>query len=175
MRQQLSDRYLTWKAKRHLTSYGDNLRARNVEFFLGKGAEVHVGNHVLLERKVRFSLGDNARVVIGDDSYLGDFSNVLAVKEINIGKGCAISWHVLFMDTSSHPIGFKGEKAVTKIEPINIQDRVWIGCRAVILKGVTVGEGAVIANNAVVSKDVPPYTMVGGNPAQVIREDVIWE
>jgi acetyltransferase-like isoleucine patch superfamily enzyme len=59
--------------------------------------------------------------------------------------------------------------------PIRVQDHVWIGCRAVILKGVTVGEGAIIANNAVVTKDVPPRTMVAGNPARVIKKDVIWE
>jgi acetyltransferase-like isoleucine patch superfamily enzyme len=56
-----------------------------------------------------------------------------------------------------------------------VEDHVWIGCRAVILKGVTVGTGAIIANNAVVTKDVPPRTMVAGNPARVIKEDVIWE
>lgn len=176
MWQEIYDKYTTFRVKRDLASCGANLRARNPgEFFLGKGAEVHIGQNVLLERKVRFSLGDGARVYIGDDTYLGDFTNVLAVQEVSIGKNCAISWHVLFMDTSSHPLGFEGELPTTKVGPITIKDHVWIGCRAVILKGVTVGEGAIIANNAVVTKDVPPRTMVGGNPAQVIKEDVIWE
>jgi len=79
------------------------------------------------------------------------------------------------MDTSSHPLGFAGEIPETKIAPIVVEDHVWIGCRAVILKGVTVGTGSIIANNAVVTKDVPPRTMVAGNPARVIKEDVIWE
>lgn len=176
MWEQISDFISTQRVKRKLTTYGSNLRARNAgEFFLGKGAEIHVGNNVLLERMVRFSMGDGARIYIGDDSYVGDWSNLLAVDEIRIGKGCAISWHVLFMDTSSHPIGIAGEKPTTKIAPIHVEDHVWIGCRAVILKGVRVGEGAIIANNAVVTKDVPPYTLVGGNPARVIREDVVWE
>jgi acetyltransferase-like isoleucine patch superfamily enzyme len=129
----------------------------------------------MLERKVRISMGDNARVYIGDDTYLGDFTNILAVQEVNIGRGCAISWHVLFMDTSSHPLGIRGEVPTTRIAPIKVEDHVWIGCRAVILKGVTVGEGSIIANNAVVTHNVPPRTMVAGNPARVIREDVIWE
>ncbi|MEA1960138.1 MAG: acyltransferase [Bacillota bacterium] len=176
LRQEIADWYTTMRAKRHLASYGNNLRARNPrEFFLGKCAEVHIGNNVLLERQVRFSLGDGARVVVGDDTYLGDGCNVLAVKEITFGKGCAISWHVLFMDTSSHPLAFDGGEPVTRIGPIHIEDHVWIGCRAVILKGVTIGEGAIVANNAVVTRDVPPRTMVGGNPARVIREDVVWE
>lgn len=172
----LSDRYSTWRVKKELASCGENFRARNAgEIFQGKGAQIHVGNNVLLERKVRLSLGDNARIYIGDDSYLGDFCNVLAVQEVSIGKDCAISWHVLFMDTSSHPFALKGEIPETKIAPIKIEDHVWIGCRAVILKGVTVGQGAIVANNAVVTKDVPPGTMVAGNPARVIRENVIWE
>jgi acetyltransferase-like isoleucine patch superfamily enzyme len=107
--------------KRQLASYGTGLRARNPWlFFQGKGAEVHVGDRVLQERGVRFSLADNAKINIDDDTYLGDGTILLAVKEIKIGKGCAISWHVLMMDTSSHPIGFEGEKLETKIDPIVI-------------------------------------------------------
>lgn len=172
----LHDRYTSWLVKRKLSSCGRNFRGRNPGyFFLGQGAEVHVGDNVLIERRVRISTGENARVYIGDNSYLGDGTNILAVKEVRIGQGCAISWYVLFMDTSSHPFASRGEEPHTRIAPINVQDHVWIGCRAVILKGVTVGEGAVIANNAVVTSDVPPGTLVGGNPARVIKENVIWE
>lgn len=174
--QSIGDKITTLLVKRKLASYGDNLLAKNPgEFFLGRGAEVHVGNNVLLERKVRFSLGDNARVYVGDNTYLSDFANVLALKEIYIGRDCAISWHVLFMDTSSHPFGITGENPTTRIAPIRVEDHVWIGCRAVILKGVTIGKGAIVANNAVVTRDVPPATLVGGNPARVIKKDVIWE
>lgn len=176
MLENLRDAVTTWRVKRVVASYGDNFRARNPGYlFLGRGAEVHVGNNVLLERKVRFSVADNARIFIGDDTYVSDYTHLLAVKEIRIGKGCSISWNVLFMDTSSHPLGVSGEVPTTRIGPIIVQDHVWIGCRAVILKGVTIGEGAIIANNAIVTKDVPPRTMVAGNPARVIREDVIWE
>lgn len=173
---ELRDRYDTYLVKKKLASCGDNFRARNPrELYLGKGAQIHVGNNVLLERYVRISMGDNARIYIGDNTYIADFSNLLAVKEINIGQNCAISWHVLFMDTSSHPFGYRDEAPTTKIAPIVVKDHVWIGCRAVVLKGVTIGEGAIVANNAVVTKDVPPHTMVGGNPARIIKEDVIWE
>jgi acetyltransferase-like isoleucine patch superfamily enzyme len=173
---ELQDKYHTYLVKKKLASCGENFRARNPrELFLGEGAEIHVGNNVLLERYVRISMGNNACIYIGDNTYIADFSNLLAVKEINIGKNCAISWHVLFMDTSSHPVGLKGEIPTTKVAPIYVKDHVWIGCRAVILKGVTIGEGAIVANNAVVTKDVPPHTLVGGNPARVIKEDVVWE
>lgn len=172
----IRDRYTTWLVKRELTSCGRNLRGRNPGYiYLGQGSEVHVGDNVLIERKVYITTGPNARIYIGDDTYVGDGSYILAVEEVNIGRGCAISWDVLFMDTSSHPFAVRGEELTTIIEPVTVEDHVWIGCRAVILKGVTIGEGAVVANNAVVTRDVPPRTLVGGNPARVIKEDVIWE
>lgn len=172
----LYDTFSTWSVKRHLASCGTNPRLRNLGLiFQGKGAEVHVGSGVMLERGVRLSLGDNARIYIGDNTYLGDGTCVLAVKEVRIGAGCAISWHVVIMDTSSHPVGFEGEKLETKIAPVIVGDHVWIGSRAVILKGVEVGDGAIIANNSVVTKNVPPKTMVAGNPARVIKERVAWE
>ena len=58
--------------------------------------------------------------------------------------------------------------------PIIIGDKVWIGMRATILKGVVIGDGAIIAAGAVVTKDVSPGTLVGGVPAKLIKKDVIW-
>jgi acetyltransferase-like isoleucine patch superfamily enzyme len=172
----LYDRFSTWAVRRQLASCGPDLQARNRGMvFQGPGAEVHVGAGVMLERGVRLSLAANARLTIGDYTYLADGTIVLAMKEISIGSRCAISWDVLLMDTSSHPVGLRGETPETRIAPILIGDHVWIGCRAVVLKGVQVGEGAIIANNAVVTRNVPPRTMVAGNPARVIKEDVIWE
>ena len=60
------------------------------------------------------------------------------------------------------------------MKPVLIGNNVWVGCRAIILKGVTIGEGAVVAAGAVVTKDVPPFTLVAGNPARVIREVKGW-
>ena len=174
--QRIKDIYTTWLVKRKLTTCGTNLRGRNPGmFFLAEDSEVHIGNHVMLEKDVRISTSVGAKISIGDNTYLGEGSNLLAGRDITIGRNCSISWHVLIMDNSSHPLGFSGETPVTKVGPIHVQDHVWIGCRAVILKGVTVGEGSIIANNAVVTKDVPPRTMVAGNPAKVVKEDVVWE
>lgn len=161
--------------KRQITTCGKDFRALNYGYInKAPGSEIHVGDGVSLEKGVRLSLGPGARIFIGDNTYLADYAHVLSVKEVRIGKNCAISWHVLFMDTSSHPIAFGDEEPVTRIQPIVVEDHVWIGCRAVILKGVTIGEGAVVANNAVVTHDVPPRCLVGGNPARVIKEGVSW-
>ena len=59
--------------------------------------------------------------------------------------------------------------------PIDIADNVWVGGRAIILKGVAIGDGAIVASGAVVTKNVPPRTLVAGVPARVIRENVSWK
>jgi galactoside O-acetyltransferase len=65
-----------------------------------------------------------------------------------------------------------GKKVWTHVErqPVTIESKAWIGFNVIILKGVTIGEGAIVGAGSVVTKDVPPYTIVGGNPARVIRE-----
>jgi acetyltransferase-like isoleucine patch superfamily enzyme len=67
-------------------------------------------------------------------------------------------------------IGFYKDWSHVKTGKITIKDKAWIGFNCIILKGVTIGEGAVIAAGSVVLKDIPDWTVAGGNPAQVIRE-----
>lgn len=171
----IMDHYTSLRCRRHIASCGPGFRGRNPGYYwLGRGAEIHLGRNVHIERKVNMSLADNARIYVGDDTYIGQGCLFATMKEISIGQGCAISWYVCFMDTSSHQLGIKGEELKMQVEPIRIGNHVWIGCRASIIRGVTVGDGAIIANNANVTRDVPPGTMVGGNPARVIKENVDW-
>ena len=69
------------------------------------------------------------------------------------------------MDTDQH--GFEGELPIPK--PVRLGDRVWVGCRTIILKGVTIGDDAVIGAGSVVTKDVPENVVAAGNPCRVIR------
>lgn len=171
----VKDAVYTWLVKRHIDSCGPGLRARNPgNIFRGKNSEIHLGCGVHLEKAVRLALADGARIYIGDNSYIGEGSMIYSAREVHIGSGCAISMHVVIMDSSSHPFGMEGEELTTKIMPVHIGDHVWIGSRAVILKGVKIGDGAIIANNAVVTREVPPKTMVAGNPARIIKEGVAW-
>lgn len=75
-----------------------------------------------------------------------------------------ISWDVIIMDSDLHAVDSK--KIIHK--PIRIENNVWIGCRSIILKGITIGEGAIIGAGSIVSKDVPSGAIVGGNPAQIL-------
>ncbi|MDA3799470.1 MAG: acyltransferase [Kiritimatiellae bacterium] len=98
--------------------------------------------------------------------------NIRCKKNIKIGDNVAISHDVTIMDSDGgHSLDYVGYQAFS---PVVIEDNVWIGSRAMILKGVTIGKGAVIAAGAVVTKNVPPNTLVAGVPAKVIRTEVTW-
>jgi len=138
----------------------------------GKEARFRVGDDVRLLDGVRVVLeGPAAEVEIGDSTWLSERTEINAHERITIGSGCAISWEVLIMDGDYHRISADAAPAA----PIQIGDRVWIGVRAMILKGITIGDGAVVAAGAVVSSDVPARSLVAGVPAKVMRRDVQWE
>ena len=107
------------------------------------------------------------RLTMGDKSSLGDGTWAYCLDCIIIGKNCCIGEDVRLL-TGSHDVTSPHFDLVTK--PIVIHDNVWIATGAIVLPGVTIGEGAVVAAGAVVTKDVPPWTVVGGNPARVIKE-----
>lgn len=129
---------------------GGKLIAENCQFYSG----------------VRFEIGPNAVIRIGNGTYINRNTLLISEERIEIGNDCKLSWDVVIMDTDQH--SFTSAKNIHR--PVLIEDNVWIGCRAIILKGIHIGEGAVIAAGAVVTKDVPPYTVVGGNPAKRITD-----
>ena len=107
------------------------------------------------------------RVTIGALSSIGSNAWVYALAPIEIGSRCCIGEDVRLL-TGSHDVQSPNFTLVTK--PIVIKDNVWIATGATILPGVTIGEGVVIAAGAVVTKDVEPWTVVGGNPAKFIKK-----
>ena len=115
--------------------------------------------------------GESAKLTIGEFSSIGDRTQIHCCRNVSIGDYVLISWDVNILENNFHTTtdGMIGSS------PISIEDRVWIGCRVIILPGVTVGEGAIIAAGAVVTKDVPKGTLVAGNPAKVIRETGPWK
>ncbi len=144
------------------------------------GGTLEIGQATLMHAKVSFDSAE-ATVKIGDRCYLGR-SHLVCHTGISIGDDVIISWGVTIVDHNSHALDWgrrrhdvtnwmKGIKnwVGVKIAPVTIGNKVWIGFGATILKGVTVGEGAVIGAQAVVTHDVPAYTVVAGNPARIIR------
>ena len=141
----------------------------------------------------------NPRIKVGDYTYYDDFESVenfeknvkyhfdFTGDELIIGKFCMIASDVQFIMNganhlteaiSAYPFAVFGEgwegamqdKAYPFKGNIEIGNDVWLGYRATIMAGVKIGDGAIVGSHAVVTKDVPPYAIVGGNPAKIIRQ-----
>ena len=137
--------------------------------------------NAVLGQNVQF--GYAGRCQIGDHFYLGSNSFIGSACEIRIGNCVIISNDVKIYDNNNHPIspsarmemslyGFNNDRWSWKhaaYAPVVIEDNVWIGQFVTVLKGVTIGRGSIIATRAVVTKDVPPFTIVAGNPAKVVK------
>jgi acetyltransferase-like isoleucine patch superfamily enzyme len=133
-----------------------------------KNGDIDVSNFVRFYPNVRLSahgVNSKALLKIGSSTSIGDRTEIHAGQRVEIGEKCMIAWDCVIMDRDYHSVA--GE--VEKTKPVIIEDNVWIGCKAIILKGVRIGKNAVVAAGAIVTKDVPPYAIVGGNPAKVIR------
>lgn len=110
---------------------------------------------------------------IGEGTYVNADARFIVRESVAVGRECAIAWDVLVMDTDEHPLLIDG--AIREpTAPVTIGDHVWIGARSAVLKGVTVGDGAVVAAQSVVTADVPARAVVAGSPARVVRTDVEW-
>ena len=129
-------------------------------------------------------------VRVGSNCHIGG-SVFISINSIELEDDVTIAWGCTFYDHNSHPVDWEERKHDTEREvtnmvkgqdpladkdwshvvskPIKICSKAWIGMNCIILKGVTIGEGAVVGAGSVVSKDVEPWTVVAGNPAQVIK------
>ena len=125
------------------------------------------------------------KIRIGEWCYLGENSRIWSAETVSIGSRVLISHGVNIHDTDSHPInaherhehfvsiattGHPASMPNLVSKPIVIEDDVWIGCNALILKGVHIGHGSIIAAGSVVTKSVPEKVIVAGNPAHIIRD-----
>lgn len=125
------------------------------------------GQHIYVEPTFRCDYGYNIHV--GDYFYANFDCVMLDVCEINIGTNCMLAPGV-HIYTATHPLDpIARNSGVEFGKPVSIGNNVWIGGRAIINPGVTISDNAVIASGAVVVKDVPANTVVGGNPARVIK------
>lgn len=136
------------------------------------GARFVVNGQVNLHRGSRIVV-DAGQLEVGHQTMINGLTKVLVNSGVRIGSGCNISWNVQILDTDFHSVYVDG-KALPRTAPIDIGDRVWIGTNALVLKGVTIGDGAVVAAGSVVTRDVPPKTLVAGVPAKPVRQIEDW-
>jgi len=136
------------------------------------GSGVVVGEQIWLNAKD--DRGDGLPTLrIGDGTYIGRLAQINAWRSVTIGKHVLIADRVFISDAdhqyadANTPIRLQGDAF---LGAVSLQDGCWIGVGAVILPGVTIGRNAVVAANAVVTRDVPDRTVVGGIPAEVIKQ-----
>lgn len=149
-------------------------RERAVEY--GRGASTYLGT--------MFDLGPRAHVKLGDFALVHG-ARIICDAEVLIGDYALISWNVVLMDTYRVPMNAEQRRKEMELiptrekrlasadvvaKPIHIGRNVWIGFDSCVLPGVAIGEGSVVGAKSVVTKSVPPFTIVAGNPARVIRE-----
>lgn len=151
-----------WIFKLHLIGHFPSHSVRRFAYRLsgitiGKGSAIHMGLRL-------YSIGG---IKIGDDTLIGENSTLDGRGTITIGSHVDIASEVMIY-TSQHDINATDFGPIS--EPVKVEDYVFIGPRAIILPGVIVGKGAIIAAGAVVTKDVAPFSIVGGVPAKQIGE-----
>ncbi len=132
---------------------------------INKGGQLIADNCQFYSR-VRMEIGKHGSIRIGNGTYINRNTLIIAEEQVSIGRDCKISWDVIIMDSDLHPV--RSESVENK--PVVIEDYVWIGCRSIVLKGVTIGKGSIIAAGSVVTKDVPPGCIAGGNPARILAD-----
>lgn len=158
-------------------------RTAKVENLSKSNSNIVIGKNSLIEGKLLvFKFG--GKITIGNDSYIGYGSNIRSGQLISIGNNVLISHNVNIIDTNSHEIdhleraesfkkyllnGMPSDKGNVLTGEIIIEDYVWISYGVAILKNIKIGKGAIIASNSVITKDVPAFSMVAGNPAKVVK------
>lgn len=139
------------------------------------------GTHI---RGQLLTFGHGGRITMGTYCYVGENSKLWSGVNLSIGDRVLIGHNSSIFDCDTHPLNARARhKQYTEMissghpdqidlreEPVRIEDDVWIGCNVVVLKGVTIGRGAVIGAGSIVTHDVPPLVLVAGNPARLVRE-----
>ena len=164
----------------------------------GNNNILYIGKNSLLRDSNIFIKGNNNIIYIGDDCVVNNTSIILDNEgseirignktsiakvqivslepyKIEIGEDCMLSYDIEIRNTDSHKIYDKNtNERINEGSSINIGNHVWLGMRAVILKGVNIGHNSIVAAGSIVTKDVKANTIVSGNPAKQIKENVYW-
>jgi acetyltransferase-like isoleucine patch superfamily enzyme len=158
------------------------------KFVENRDTYLNIGNNCIVDGNFVFETTTGS-IAIGNNTFIGG-STFICVNNITIGNDVMISWGCTVVDNNAHSLisseraddvkdalrakhegktGIYKDWSVVKSAPITIKDKAWIGFNSIILKGITIGEGAVVGAGSVVTKDVPDYTIVAGNPAIIVK------
>ena len=155
-------------------------RIRNIS---GDSNHIRIADHSLVAGEL-LVFPHGGSISVGEWSYIGEGARIWSSGSIAIGDRVLISHNVNIFDSLTHPLGARQRHAQFREimqtghprsidlgeQPVTVGNDAWVGANACVLRGITIGEGAVIGAGSVVTHDVPPFTIVAGSPARVIRE-----
>jgi acetyltransferase-like isoleucine patch superfamily enzyme len=160
------------------------------------GAQIDIGHSLIIYHNCDVLVTDQGRLNIGNNCIIGSNFRLYCKENITLGNAVLISWNVFISDYDGHPLdpdhryqeilymqsrffpSFSSRKQLKPdqnfhpqyvCKPVIIDDNVWIGANVIILKGVHIGSGSILAAGAVITKDVPPGCVAAGNPARVVK------
>ena len=175
---------------KEMISLGNSVLTKSFTINLKKNNKVIIGNGCVLNNKIIFEK-NSGKVIIGNNTYIGGNTKIICCDSVKIGNNVQISWDVTIYDHNGNSLDYldrreavkgyyknynSGEMlkdfnwSIVKTNPIIIEDDVWIGFGTIILKGVKVGKGAIVSAGSVLTKDVDAFTVVAGNPAQLVKK-----
>lgn len=146
-------------------------------------AEINIGRNCLVQGQL-VAERNESRINLADSVLVGGGTTIDCALLITIERDVLISYECIIADSDSHSLypewrvsdlaswmdGRRNDWARCAMAPVVIREGAWIGARSIVLKGVTIGKGAIVGMGSVVTSDVPPRTIVAGNPARIIRE-----
>lgn len=171
------------KIRQHMATLqiGENSDVELWRFSALPGSVLIIGADSWIKTKVVYGQ-QGAALQVGERTFIGQ-GLISIAKSVEIGDDVLIAWNVTIMDNASHSVRFseratdaldwkRGKKDWTHVpvRAVKIKNKAWIATGAILLPGVTIGEGAVVGAGSIVTRDVPDWTIVAGNPARTIQE-----
>lgn len=159
---------------------GKGLKLPNgIPLVIGNHLKIVVGDDVTIGRTTigASKIYDQPVFSIGDKSSIGYGTAISVAREVTIGSDTMISVHCLIMDSDDHPVSpakrlLKETVGRTGVRPVRIGNNVWVGAYSAIMKGVSIGDNAIIGTHSVVTGDVPANTIFAGVPARLVKSDI---
>jgi acetyltransferase-like isoleucine patch superfamily enzyme len=168
--------------------FDGNVKADKCRIYINRPIKdfqnIAVGEDSIIEGKIVLH-NPKAVVKIGKRVFIGENTLLMCYESIEIGDDVMVSWDCTIIDTNAHSVKSeerasdvldwaKGEKDWSRVESkkIVVEQKCWIGFKSIIMKGVNLGEGSVVAAGSVVTKDSEPYSVIGGNPAMLIKKTI---